>query len=117
MDSLISQYIHGKGEYSDIPKTSTTLSIKDKDTQREISSIVFDKTDYGYHIILLITDEKYRNKGYAKYLVNTILSKRQSDEFVTCNVLFYETYNLKFWDKCGFNGSRIIDGYIQLKSK
>lgn len=114
MNSLISSYIKEKGEYTDIPKTATTLSLKDRDTNDDISSIMFDKTSYGYHIILIVTDEKHRNRRLAKYLVNTILAKRIGEEYVTCNVLFSESYNITFWKKCGFNSHGLLDGYIQM---
>lgn len=114
MNSLLSSYIKEKGDHTDIPKSSITLSLKDRDTNQDISSVIFEKTSYGYHIILSVTDEKHRNRGLAKYLVNTILAKRGDKEYVSCNVLFSESYNLQFWKKCGFKEHGILDGYIQL---
>jgi GNAT superfamily N-acetyltransferase len=93
---LIEQYYHMNIDLENYK----ILAIRRDD--KYACALAYKEVKSGHaHIGAMITHPDYRNTGIATRLINGLKTKYDK---LSCNVLFSEAYNIKFWKKRNFEG-------------
>lgn len=92
-----------KEQISNLPENAIYLGAFEDNTLCGIISAYFVLDEV--QIMNLAVDEAFRNKGYAKGLLNSLItaSKEKNCSFITLEVAENNTSAISLYKKCGFN--------------
>jgi N-acetylglutamate synthase-like GNAT family acetyltransferase len=101
------------GQVSTVSKDSESITIINK-SKVVIGAALYNKTDYGAHIVAIAVLPIVRQHGVGKKIVQLLMKDYNK---LTANVLLTEIYNLKFWNGVGFilTESNLPGGYVQVQ--